>query len=253
VANTATSETYQLTSGKKSSTSPKWSPDSCYLAFISGRDSKRQVYLISPTGGEAKQITNGENGVTAVEWRPSASIGLSLAYTSTGPDPKTQKDRKEKYGDFQIIDGDYRMVQLWLLNLPEDIPSNLKKLKPQALTTGDQFSVGSLAWSPEGTRIAFSATRYPYLGSQDTEQIYVVDASDLRVKKLLDAAGPNTDPRWSPDGKKIAYVTSDGQSNFFYANRFIAIVPSDGGAPELLTGKFDEDPNLIDWGCIGSA
>src|SRR3954454_271930 len=53
IAQTATGERYQLTSGKKSSTSPQWSPDSRRLAFASDRDGKRQIYLIAPGGGEA--------------------------------------------------------------------------------------------------------------------------------------------------------------------------------------------------------
>ena len=44
IAVTATGERYQLTSGKKSSTGPQWSPDSRRLAFTSDRDGKRQIY-----------------------------------------------------------------------------------------------------------------------------------------------------------------------------------------------------------------
>ena len=48
IAMTATGERYQLTSGKKSSTSPQWSPDSRRLAFVGDRegkdrDGKRQI------------------------------------------------------------------------------------------------------------------------------------------------------------------------------------------------------------------
>ncbi len=58
-------------------------------------------------------------------------------------------------------------------------------------------------------------------------------------------------PKWSPDGKQIAYVTYDGQPFFYYANRYIAVVTADGGAPKVLTRDFDEDANLIDWGPDG--
>ena len=249
LANTATGDCIQLTTGKKSSGNPQWSPDSRRLAFTSGREGKPQIYVISPTGGEAAQLTNEESGVGAIEWSPD---GSSIAFTSTGPESKTMKDRKEKYGEFDIIGGDYKMNHLWLVKAPAEIPSDVKKLpKPEALTKADQFSVGGFSWSPDGKRIAFSATRDPDLGSQDTEQIYVLDLADLHVRKLLDSGGPNSRPEWSPDGKTIAYVTANGQPDFFYANRYIAVIPADGGTPRLLTESFDEDPNLIDWGPDG--
>jgi dipeptidyl aminopeptidase/acylaminoacyl peptidase len=249
ISQTATGERYQLTSGKKSSTGPQWSPDSRRLAFISDRDGKRQIYLISPGGGEALQLTSEENGVANIAWSPD---GSAIAFTSSGPDARSKKDRKERYGDFEIIGGDYTMNHLWLVRVPADLPSDLKQLpKPEPLTKGDQFSVGAFSWSPDGKRIAFSASRDPDLGSEDTEQIYVLDVADHHVHKLLETGGPNRNPKWSPDGNRIAYVTVDGNPAFYYANRRIAVISADGGAPHVLTAAFDEDARLIDWGPDG--
>jgi dipeptidyl aminopeptidase/acylaminoacyl peptidase len=249
IAVTASGERYQLTSGKKGSTGPQWSPDSRRLAFTSDRDGKRQIYVIAPSGGEASQLTAEDNGVGSIAWSPD---GASIAFISTGPESKARKDRKEKYGDFDIIGGDYVMNHLWLVRVPAEISSDTKKLpKAEPLTKGDEFSVGGFSWSPDGKRIAFAASRDPDLGSGDTEQIYVLDLSDLHVRKLLDGHGPNNNPKWSPDGKQIAYVTADGQPFFFYANRYIGVIPADGGTPKVLTSDFDEDANLLDWGPDG--
>jgi dipeptidyl aminopeptidase/acylaminoacyl peptidase len=249
IAVTGTGIRYQLTSGKKSSTGPQWSPDSRRIAFTSDRDGKRQIYVIAPDGGEASQLTAEENGVGSIAWSPD---GSAMAFTSTGPDPKAKKDRKERYGEFDIIGGDYTMSHIWQVKAPADIPSDVKKLpKPEQLTKGDQFSVSGFAWSPDGKRIAFAATRDPDLGSQDTEQIYVLDMADLHVRKLLDSGGPNSDPKWSPDGKQLAYVTGNGDPFFFYSNRYIAVIPVDGGSARVLTKEFDENANLIDWGPDG--
>ncbi len=249
IAVPATGERYQLTSGKKSSSGPLWAPDSRRLAFTSDRDGKRQIYVISPSGGEASQLTAEENGVGNLAWAPDGSV---IAFTSTGPDSKERKDRKEKYGDFDIIGGDYVMSHLWRVAVPAEIPADVKKLpKPEALTKGETFSVSSFSWSPDSKRIAFSATRDPDLGSQDTERIYVLDLADLHVRTLVGEGGPHSRPRWSPDGRHVAFVTSNGQPFFFYANRYIATVPADGGKPKVLTDAFDEDANLLDWGPDG--
>jgi dipeptidyl aminopeptidase/acylaminoacyl peptidase len=245
IAVVATGERYQLTSGKKSSTGPQWAPDSRRLAFGSDRDSKRQIYLISPSGGEASQLTAEENGVGGFAWSPD---GAWIAFTSTGPDVKAKKDRKDKYGDFEVIGGEYSMSHLWRVKVPAEMPYDVKKLpKAEPLTKGEQFTVSQFAWSPDGARIAFSAGRDPDLGSPDTEQIYVLDLADLHVRKLTETPGPNGSPKWSPDGRQIAYVTSNGEPFFYYSNRYIAVIPADGGAARVLTLDFDEDAGLLDW------
>src|SRR5262245_21817348 len=161
IASMNTGERYQLTSGKKSSVGVQWAPDSKHIAFLSDRDGKRQIYLISPAGGEAARLTAEEGDVVSLAWSPD---GSSIAYTSSGPEAKPRKDRKDKYGDFEVVGGDYTMNHLWQVKVPEEVPADPKKLpKPTQLTQGDQFTVGAFSWSPDGKRIAFAAQRDPDL------------------------------------------------------------------------------------------
>ena len=64
------SGTRQLTSGKKSSLQPAWSPDGKWLAFISDRTGKRQLFRIALGGGEAEELTRADEGVNAFAWAP---------------------------------------------------------------------------------------------------------------------------------------------------------------------------------------
>ena len=133
IAVTATGERYQLTRGKKSSGSVDWSPDGWRLAF-SERDGKRQIYVVSPTGGEPVQLTAVDSGVSDFRWSPDRA---SIGYTSAGPEDKARKEQKDKYGDFEIVKGDYTMSYLWVIQVPAEIN---EKPKPEQLTQGASFN-----------------------------------------------------------------------------------------------------------------
>src|SRR5256885_7196767 len=68
VADAATGANWRLTSAKKNSTGPQWSPDGSRIAFGSDRGDKRQLYLINPRGGEAEQITTLDESPGAFAW-----------------------------------------------------------------------------------------------------------------------------------------------------------------------------------------
>ncbi len=108
LAATAGGAPVQLTRAKKSSSSPSWSPDGRWLAFVSDRSDKRQLYLIRPDGGEARALTSGDEGVGSFEWSPD---GRSIALTMTDAKPEAHKERDKKYGEFDVVDQDYRMME----------------------------------------------------------------------------------------------------------------------------------------------
>jgi dipeptidyl aminopeptidase/acylaminoacyl peptidase len=235
LADTATKQTRQLTTAKKSSSSPAWSPDGRRLAFISDRTDKRQIYLIDPRGGEAEPLTNVEDGVTAFAWSPD---GARLAYTATEPKSAAIKDREKKYGEFQVVDEEHRMTHLFVFDVAAK--------QTRQLTHG-AFTVGDFEWSPDGGSIAFDHRSDPRQSSRGTADISIVTVADGNVRKLVTQDGPDTHPTWSPDGTRIAFQTAMASPTYFYANTVIAVVPAAGGTPEALTTAFDEDPSIVAW------
>ena len=84
---------------------PKWSPDGRWIAFLSERkpstekdgdadsdtrdESASQLYLISPNGGEAFAVTEGEEGVHSFSW---SADSRTIYFATREPWNKTQKD-----------------------------------------------------------------------------------------------------------------------------------------------------------------
>jgi len=229
----------QLTNSKKSSLSPAWSPDGSKLAFISDRTDKRQVYLINLLGGEADALTSVEDGVTNFAWSPD---GRTIAYTASEAKPAAIKDREKKYGEFEVVDQEYRMTHLFVVDLTTRATRTL---------TSGAFTVGSFQWAPDSKRIAFDHRVNGSPASGGSADISIVTVADASVHALITQEGPDSQPVWSPDGTQIAFETAMANPAFYYTNGLIATVPASGGTPTTLTAAFDENPSLVAWKSSG--
>ena len=287
LVNVASGESYQLTRGKKSAGAMEWSPDGKWLAFVTDRETSaieseekkeeakgedkdkkkeepgegkpaaQQIWLISPEGGEAWQLTKHPTDIGGFHW---SKDGKFIAFSASSAESKAEKDRKEKYSEYEVFEEDYRQNQLWTVDVTKAVETFLPE-KAKAVTKDSKLNVEGFAWSPDGARIAFSATKNPLLAFSGDEDIYIVElAHDNAVKLVVGLDGPDGNPMFSPDGKQLAFSTALTQPYFYYANGQIAVVDVEKvlsqpakvpGDVKDLTAKFDEDPYPIDWGAQG--
>ena len=233
-------DTRQLTNAPKSSQQPAWSPDGKWLAFVSDRSGKRQLYRLHIEGGEAERLTNGDDDVSSFAWAPD---GSRIAYTMTDAIADSVKEREKTFGDIRIEDEDRRMAHLHLLT-PAAATGATTTTKP--LTSG-AFVVGSFDWSPDGRSIAFDHRVSSDPADGGSADISIVDVASGARRTLVTQNGPDSNPRWSPDGTRIAFVSSMAKPFFYFQNSVIAVTPAAGGTIQSLTDTFDEDPGLLRW------
>jgi dipeptidyl aminopeptidase/acylaminoacyl peptidase len=251
-------EAWRFTMGASNTTSPSWSPDGRWLAFVSEREGelpgkddkehktnskgKSQVWIIPTNGGEARQLTYTQHGATQPIWSPdsrhlifSAAVGPADEETGEGKRlPKARVIDRLWYRQDGVGFIYERRRHFFLIDVTGG--------EPRQITDGD-WDDNDPAWSPDGTRIAFTSNRvedrdrWRYFGA-DLYVLAIHDGEAGELRCLTDSTRSCYSPSWSPDGKSIAFLAAPklGSANHF---ELFTIDADTGGEPRNLTSEFE--------------
>jgi len=219
-------------------TKPQWSPDGKWIAFISERttgkedDSKKeeavaQLYLISPGGGEAFPVTEGDGEVHSFSWSPDSR---TLYFATRTPWTKAQKDAyKKEWEDVLQYRAAERGDMIFSIGVADAIarrstegskPDQNSDEEPD-VTAGARrlaatpWRVHEMDVSPDGRKLAFVTESISEREEKIGEfEIYTVELREAAVDRLPRQITHNEaqeqDLRWAKDGKHIFFEVQYG-------------------------------------------
>jgi dipeptidyl aminopeptidase/acylaminoacyl peptidase len=251
-----------MTADAASSSSPRWSPDGKYLAFLSSRDEgKVQVWLLNRLGGEAQKLTDTPQDVDTFVWSPDSRRLVLVLRDPTPDEVEAAKEKKEEEsanaGTKVEKEKESKTQKPWVidrLQFKEDEIGYLDRrrthlyvfdvaAKRLTQTTSGDYDDSQPAWSPDGKQLAFTSNRSADPDRNYNHDIWTVAADNddkgAHLTQITTNPGDDNSPAWSPDGKWIAYITQLEPRLFEYATKHVAVSPATGGEAKVLTLAFD--------------
>jgi Tol biopolymer transport system component len=223
----------QLTHDVRNDTAPAWSADGKWVAFLSDRGKQTDIWVVPSAGGPEIRVTDDANVEELMQWLPDSRLAFltgrgqgTLWSMSLSDSTTTQLTPDSMIVGVPILSPDGARVA-FIVSRPggeRDIavmPAGggaIRVVVPGGLVDDN------VAWSPDGTRIAFQSDR---AGSRD---IWMADVATGALRRLTSWTGEEYGPQWSGDGSAI-YFAADSDARLSDVWK----VPAGGGPAVRMT------------------
>jgi dipeptidyl aminopeptidase/acylaminoacyl peptidase len=234
-----------VTAAGSTASTPYWSKDGRALYFLSDRSGSSQLWKLPVAAfGEASQVTRFEQGIEALNFSADEShllLGFTESKLAESADKDAAKEKKpepwvitrlefkEDAGDGYLT-GD-RAEHLYAYDLASG--------KLSQLTSG-RFGESEAAWSPDGGSVVLSSNREDEPDASYKTDLWLVAADNTdrgqSLVRLTNDDRVKSAPAWSPDGRFIAFLTAE---DGVYGSPQLAVMPTAGGEPRILTAGLD--------------
>jgi dipeptidyl aminopeptidase/acylaminoacyl peptidase len=241
----------------------QWRPDGQKITFLSGRSGSTQLWEMNPDGSSKTQVTTIEGGINAYKYSPA------LTHIAFAADVKLDQTPAEIYPDLpntanaRIIDGlfyrhwdnwhDYAYSHMFVIPYANglasgngtDIMKDEKFDAPlQPFGGSEQFN-----WSPDGSQLAYTSRKLNGTAEavSTNSDIYIYTLTQQKTTNLTaDNTGYDTNPAFSPDGKRIAWQSMKRAGNEADRTRLMVYYFDTKTTTEVTTG-FDYPVEQFLW------
>jgi Tol biopolymer transport system component len=266
-----------LTNGEGTETTPAWSPDGTRIVFARHAGNS-DIYTIRPDGSDLVRLTDQTSRDYAPAWSPdgqSVLLGSQAGYASElfvvsaeGGEAVALTDSKAHKPDlawspdgsriaFTMLDG-YNQGDVFVMTAPGETGT-----AGRGVTNLTQHAAHDCcaAWAPDSSRLLFLSSRSDKEAGQASDSrvssgvvrafttvvpkqprdIYVIGGDGSGLTRLTDGQGYEKHASWSPDGKRIAFVSDRDGNDEVYVMTVSGGADAGGGDLIRLTNSPDDN------------
>ncbi|MDQ3051686.1 MAG: S9 family peptidase [Bacteroidota bacterium] len=215
---------FAIAAGPENDHTARWRPDGKKIMFLSAVNGKSQLFEMNPDGSGRTQVTAMSNDISGYSFSPAGDKLWMTMETKTG---KTTADR---YPDLPMANGariyddlmyrhwdhweDENSSHIFVVNYAngkasadaKDIMGN-ESFESPLQPFGDEEQI---AWSPDGKQIAYTSKKQNgrEFATGTNSDIYLYDLASGITENISEGMpGYDTKPVFSPDGKKIIWLS----------------------------------------------
>ena len=234
-----------------------WAPDSQRFAFVSNQSGTYQIYVHWLAQNQTALISSLDKSVRNLTWSPD---GNQLAFTMQVSAPKSAFAKSVKLPS--PPKGATWSERPLLIERARYQADGRGMLKPMyrhifvipaiggtetQITTANYQHFGPLTWTPDSKAIVFNSNQSDNWEYEPNDSdLYQIDVSNLRLTKLTQRPGAEFNPKFSPDGKTLAYLTRT-DAKVPYQNTELVTHNLSSGKTTVVSRSFDRSIAQYAW------
>jgi len=261
IMNADGSDNKQITKTPKSEANAVWLENGKKIAFLKADENgNTQIFVMNADGSKVKQISSFEQGIDGFKFSPNEQKIAFVAEVKSG------NRTSDIYPDLPKATGRivnnlmYKHWNEWVETIPHIFVADYKNNELQNITDileGEPYEapmkpfggIEQFDWHPDGQKIAYSSkkkTGVDYARSTNSD-IYLYDIEAKTTVNLTEGMmGYDTNPAFSPDGQKIAWLSMERDGYESDKNRLF-VMDLQSNEKTYLTENFDYNADDFCW------